>query len=764
LTRHVAIKVLAPQLVHSVSARRRFAREGRATAALSHDNVVTVHAVEDKGPRPYLVMEYVPGLSLQQRLDRSGALPLAEAVRIGAQVAAGLAAAHAHGLVHRDVKPGNVLLESGTGRVKLTDFGLVQEEDGAVSQVDVLAGTPLYMSPEQARGERVDQRCDLFSLGSVLYALCAGRPPFSGSTPLAVLRQISEANPPPLRRLNPAVPGWLADLIARLHAKEPAARPGAAEVAGILLERASDPALARRPRRLLRALAVLAGLAVVGLAVGEAGGLTDLRNLTGPWLRGEATLIVHNDDPQAILRVAGQEGELTGEGWREWTLPAGDYLLLTQWPGQGRHEEPIHLGRGGWRKIHLKGSQHQAGEGPFVVLPRRGGPERACASLSAAIAEAGPGDTIEVRSNGPFVLPPVRLFRPLVIRAGEGFRPVLRHDDREVERGLLETDQPLALEGLELEVTGTPSFREGYTRLVHSWGPALAIANCRLQVRRAGSCVLFTGARLEVRRSLLLRGVQNHGSINWEMAPGSAVRLDDSVFAGGHMSFTLKLPSGGPAASLRIRHSTLVAQNPFAILQGLRQLAKKPPARPLLDIELADSVLASTGEVFHWEQAPWLNRDQPGWPQQLPFATVAPLLPRLVAYRDRGSLYPVSRNLLGFTSEWKPLPGARAWTTLKEWYSFWGQSQPSDAVQGRIAFQGGDVAERLGKDVRAVHAADFRLPADSPGKGTARDGRDFGADVDLVGPANYQRWRQTADYRDWQRRVDQLMSGKKEAR
>src|SRR5262249_47990163 len=209
---------------HSVSARRRFSREGRATAGIDHPNVVTVHAVEDQGPRPYLVMEYVPGPSLAQRLQGSGPLPIPEVVRIGAEGAAGLAAAHEGGLIHRDVKPGNILLESPGDRVKITDFGLVQEEGGGASQSQLLVGTPLYMSPEQARGETVDQRCDLFSLGSVLYALCTGRPPFRAAGSMAVLKRVCEETPTPVRDGNPGIPDWLAAVIAKLHAKDPAQR------------------------------------------------------------------------------------------------------------------------------------------------------------------------------------------------------------------------------------------------------------------------------------------------------------------------------------------------------------------------------------------------------------------------------------------------------------------------------------------------------------------------------------------------------------
>src|SRR6516162_2388202 len=173
LHRVVAIKVLAPQLATSGVARQRFLREAKAAAAVSHDHLVTIHAVDEANGLPYLVMQYIAGPSLQQRIDKEGALEVAEILRIGMQTAEGLAAAHGHGMVHRDVKPANILLEEGVSRVKLTDFGLARAiDDASLTQSGVVAGTPLYMSPEQAAGEPIDHRSDLFSLGSVLYVLC----------------------------------------------------------------------------------------------------------------------------------------------------------------------------------------------------------------------------------------------------------------------------------------------------------------------------------------------------------------------------------------------------------------------------------------------------------------------------------------------------------------------------------------------------------------------------------------------------------------
>jgi serine/threonine-protein kinase len=282
LNRPVAIKVLAPYFASSGAARARFDREAKAAAAVVHPHIVAIHSVASWKGLPYLVMSYVAGRSLQERLDSDGPLELKEILRIGMQTAAGLAAAHAQGLVHRDVKPANILLENGVGRVWLTDFGLARAvDDASLTQSGVIAGTPQYMAPEQAQGHSVDHRADLFSLGSTLYAMCTARAPFRADSAMAVLRRVCDDKPRSLRTLNPDVPPWLAAIIDKLHAKKPGDRfQTAAEVAELfekclahVQQPESNPApleLARllpRPRRRARLAAVaLVGIFTLGAA------------------------------------------------------------------------------------------------------------------------------------------------------------------------------------------------------------------------------------------------------------------------------------------------------------------------------------------------------------------------------------------------------------------------------------------------------------------------------------------------------------------
>jgi hypothetical protein len=233
LNRPIAIKVLASHLSHVGAARDRFAREGRAAAAVVHEHVVAIYNVESGGEVPFLVMQYVPGRSLQSRIDDEGPLAVEEILRVGMQAASGLAAAHAQGLVHRDVKPSNILLEETVERAVLTDFGLARAiDDASLTHTGVLAGTPHYMSPEQATGDAIDHRSDLFSLGAVLYFMATGRPPFRADSALGVLHRICHDHHRPVWHLNNEIPDDLSDLIDQLLAKAPNRRPADAEIVG----------------------------------------------------------------------------------------------------------------------------------------------------------------------------------------------------------------------------------------------------------------------------------------------------------------------------------------------------------------------------------------------------------------------------------------------------------------------------------------------------------------------------------------------------
>jgi serine/threonine protein kinase len=254
LGRRAAVKVMRPEVTSGdPRSYERFIREARAAAAVRHDNVVTVYTVGEESGVPYLAMELLRGTTLSAYLTDNPLPTVASATRLGREVAEGLAAAHARGLVHRDIKPANIWLEAPHGRVKVLDFGLARPAAPEPNATDKLTGsglvvgTPGYMSPEQARGEPLDERTDLFSLGVVLYLLVTGRMPFAGPTPMAILTALAVDRQTPASELNPKVPAALSELIDRLLEKKPADRPASArEVAKALrlIERGQAPSLA----------------------------------------------------------------------------------------------------------------------------------------------------------------------------------------------------------------------------------------------------------------------------------------------------------------------------------------------------------------------------------------------------------------------------------------------------------------------------------------------------------------------------------------
>lgn len=231
LRRLVAIKAMLPSVVGRGFNRQRFLREAQAMASIEHEHLVTIYQVGEQRDIPYLVMQYLQGESLESRLTRETRVPYLEALRIARETAAALAAAHAHELIHRDVKPANIWLERPRGRVKLLDFGLARlsQEDTQLTRAGVILGTPAYMAPEQARGKIVDPLSDIFSLGCVLYEMVTGRLPFHGSDVMSRLVSLVMDEPTPLWEVAPETPRPLSELVLKLLAKNPPDRPQSAQ-------------------------------------------------------------------------------------------------------------------------------------------------------------------------------------------------------------------------------------------------------------------------------------------------------------------------------------------------------------------------------------------------------------------------------------------------------------------------------------------------------------------------------------------------------
>jgi serine/threonine protein kinase len=264
LSRAVALKAMKPEIAADPRHRQRFLREAQAAAKVEDDHIAPIYDVgEDRGV-PWLAMPLLKGQSLDDLLKQEKVLKPVQAMRLGAQVARGLAAAHAVGLIHRDVKPANIWVEpTGGGRARLLDFGLARDQNPPREQgqeqltgTGAILGTPAFMAPEQAASELVDARADLFSLGCVLYRAVTGRLPFQGLGTMDTLRALATQTPPSPHEVNPEVPQPLAALIMNLLAKERSARPSSAAAVAAALESLHEqatspvqPTLSVAPRR-----------------------------------------------------------------------------------------------------------------------------------------------------------------------------------------------------------------------------------------------------------------------------------------------------------------------------------------------------------------------------------------------------------------------------------------------------------------------------------------------------------------------------------
>lgn len=318
LNRAVAIKVLAPHLASNGTARRRFAREAQAAAAVMHPNVVPIYSVSSSPARPYIVMQLIPGHSLESLVHESGPLLPLDVVRVALQIASGLAAAHKIGLIHRDVKPGNVLVEREVTRVMITDFGLARAvDDAGLTQTGWLAGTPHYMSPEQSKGDDLDPRTDLFSLGSLMYYVATGREPFRGDKPYAVIQKIITERQTDPMDVNGEIPWMLSDIIEKLLEKDPRKRFQSASELVLVLEQylahLQQPTQSKPPRKILTerrkrkrawmSIGLLAGFAITAAVWSFLPGIGSLLGMKETNHSSSASELVVEPRPSATPRL-----------------------------------------------------------------------------------------------------------------------------------------------------------------------------------------------------------------------------------------------------------------------------------------------------------------------------------------------------------------------------------------------------------------------------------------------------------------------------
>ncbi|HEV3003488.1 MAG TPA: protein kinase, partial [Pirellulales bacterium] len=401
LCRRVALKVMKPALADRREHRERFLREARAAAAIDHSHIVTVYQVGEHAGLPFLAMQLLRGETLEETLRREGRLPQTECLRIARQMAEALGVAHRRRLIHRDIKPANTWLEADGGWVKLVDFGLAQvtADESHLTQTGAILGTPAFMSPEQARGERVDPRSDLFSLGAVLYRMATGVGPFEGPSTLAVLTSLALRVPEPAHEINPEISPEFSDLIVRLLAKNPADRPASAEqVVEAIREIDASSKVAptlpggetaaggdgisapssrrdgfRRARRALAAAACAAAIVLAGIVViirdkeGNKIGEVSYRD-------GHSAEVFHTDTTKSVDNVDKNAPKASTSANRDVTRPSAvaEPPQLEQWL-EGREVLTV----------------SQDGRGQFKTI-------------QAAIDALKPGQAVEILDRGPY--------------------------------------------------------------------------------------------------------------------------------------------------------------------------------------------------------------------------------------------------------------------------------------------------------------------------------------------------------------------------
>ncbi len=782
LGRLVAIKALAPQLCGDAAAQARFLREARAAAAINHPNVVTIYAVEEVAGLLLLVMELVDGVSLQDRIAGGSRLALPEIVRIGAQVAAGLAAAHARGLVHRDIKPANILLAGPSGQAKITDFGLARAADDAVLTLSgVVVGTPAYMAPEQARGQPAGHRADLFSLGSVLYAMSAGSPPYSGST-LAVLRAVAAGPPVALQAMGTSVPQWLIDLIAKLHAPDPARRfQTAAEVAEVLRQQWES---------LRKSCGALSGglLSEPALPPG-APSRADLGDNSAGVI---ASLVPTPPPPPARSQVVGPP--------RLRPLPASGLgrtkrllmlvflglsclviLLLLRGPRHGnRAAEPSASSARSDRPSASEQRTEISGSQPFVLIRADGTQQQAFAQLEAAVREARSGDVVEIRGKEPRRLAPIHLHgKSLTLRAAPQSRPVLQvpSTTEPTETPVIQTESSLLLEGLDFECLPAPNQYVPPSLLLAQRG-SVRLINCRMIHGGAGPAVRLDGlTECEIRNCVMY--ATSSSSVDCFASRRIHVLAQNDIFSGFSGITIHQAGQDATEATLALHRNTMVLHEALRLHMdgGGFARAKGGNWSSLVHIEGRRNLIDTDRSLLTF-QADWTTPEEverqgrimravtdgtsnPTLRKLLNSRTHAALagLKKIVTWRSEQDIYCGSGPLMALASSQNPqkTAGVLAPGTLAEWSEYWGMAQPGMSRLTEGSFDGRSLRAKAAADPRSMSGADYcrKFPNLGPWRRPA-EAKLEGARTTIVGPGDsLEAWKNTVDYRTWTETIRQ---------
>lgn len=719
LDRYVAIKFLRPEYTRDISFVDRFLREARTAAAINHPNVVTVHSVEEIGDTPYLVMEFVDGESLQSRMKRVGLLPVDQVARIGSQIAAGLGAAHDRKVVHRDIKPENILLVNGTDQVKITDFGLAQA-DGAIrlTRSGVLLGTPKYMSPEQARGETLDHRTDLFSLGSVLYVMAAGQPPFNKKRQSELIKDVAEANVPPIESINPALPKWLVATIHKLHKRRPVDRfQSARDVAKLLKQHAG-----RSP-----------GVKISAVQVGS-----------------------HDDEDDGDTVVQPVETSVASRSMqRRWILAAVGVAAAVTLVSIGVSKFPRSSSTADGATANVPNVvQPDAAKAPVEPAPAaKATPfvmmvdqkEKRFESLLAAYREAVPGQTITIEANGELEIPKLIIDKPLTLKAKEGFQPILVEtlaDHLTNDAPLLTIAADVVLEGLEFK-SKSPTIKDVFDHgphvdpevTVRVDAGKLAVTYCRFRLLPGHPMqIAIRGQRMQ-QTEIIATEILGGCAFEWESPIEGRLVIQDSCNAGVEAIRFMGQPRQAPAAVEMLR-STFINAHVMNV-----ELRRNGPefndgARPMrkINFRAEDCVFDARHEMF--------DIHGPGPAGAVPNNSSSEFaLDRLINWAGGRNSY----DLAAFATVGGPNGRKPIIADFAQWQQSWfGREASSETAQVLLV---GDRPTFEPTMVYQTTANDLRMTVLTP-DGKVVTGR--GAPLDRIGPGTaYEKWSRSPEAKTW---------------
>lgn len=758
LGRNVAIKTLRPELAVNAQAKERFLREARSAAMLEHDNIVPIYSVGEADGTPFLAMPVLRGESLSTLIQRTnGPLPVSTAVRLAREVALGLAAAHERGLIHRDIKPANIWLEAPSGRVKILDFGLAKAAEvanssdvqSALTATGAIVGTPAYMAPEQANGDLVDGRADLFSLGCVLYEMLSGQRAFSGSTTFSILMSLANQTPIAPDIYSPQCPPALSRLVMQLLEKDPAKRPPSAaavvqaldhldglscvaptEVLPAPLPRPTAQAVGwaarasliaqTRPQSLRSEIAAIVAtclLACMGVAIVFGGQIVRVITNTGE-------LLIDIDDRTVEVRII-QNGLIVKEKTtnREFELTAVDgQVEVLEKNGIKLTTKRFQLTRGGTATITVtvpeivaareasRTTQLAANDlkqeliasvladkaNPFVLIHPNGEGREEFGSLEGALGALNDGDMIEVHGNGPFTLGSILLRgKDLRLRAATGYRPQLVMSKHLSTYYWFEIDKgDVDIEGCDLRC-GNGMVCQCFRGTGESW----TFRNCRLLGSDVGM-MSYEGSQLRF-IDCLISGFAAPGYEGFGPGTGNChLEMINSIVRnqGYQMLQVRSDPDAKGTWTVNLQHNTLYVKGGLILQMGRKKYAQ---TRVAASANLMN-VLGVANNAVLKEIGGWQGRD---------------------------NLYVGRQALMTVLEEVKdPVAG------LKAWAEFWGADEER-GHEAEWAHYAWDEVRRQGSDPqRAIQVLSPIAASLASQHGPAF--QELGPDWALVGPGD----------------------------